>query len=150
MNKVVIIEIDNLDNVAIETLVQQSLSEGFTFIERMEKEFRSGENCFNQKGEVLLGAFSGKELIAIGGLNRDPYANDAATGRVRHLYVLTEWRKQGIGKALVEKIIEAAKSHFLLLRLRTFNDQAALFYIAIGFQETTGARTATHLISLDK
>ena len=149
MDKITITKILDLNEINIKALVTKSLDEGFTFIDRLEEEYQNGKNRFDQPGEILFGAFNGTKLIAIGGLNIDPYADNTTTGRVRHLYVHPKWRKQGIGKALVEKIIEAAKGHFPLLRLRTFNEEAALFYLAIGFQATSDSKSATHFILLE-
>lgn len=148
MNNVIITKIDDLEKMNTKALVAKSLDEGFTFIERLVHEYQSGENRFDKSGEILYGAFDGTTIIAIGGLNIDPYAKDAAIGRVRHLYVLPEWRKRGVGKALVKRIIEAARGHFQHLRLRTFNEEAALFYLRIGFQATPDSESATHVFSL--
>lgn len=69
----------------IENLIEESKREGFEFVQRTIDDWNSGANCFSQTGEGLWGLVSGTELIGIGGLNVDPYAEYAGTGRVRHL-----------------------------------------------------------------
>jgi len=148
MDKIRICKVNDLADIPIHFLVKQSLRENFTFIERLEREYINGKNRFDQKGEILYGAFFNTELVAIGGLNRDPYSGDAEIGRVRHLYILPDYRKQGIGKKLVEKIIVEAKHHFRLLTLRTFNENAHHFYLAIGFQQTNEIKNVSHFLAL--
>lgn len=72
-------------------------------------------------------------VVGVCGLNRDPYDDDAATGRVRHLYVADAARRDGVGTALVRAVEDAARGSFTRLRLRTLNPRAARFYEAIGY-----------------
>lgn len=57
-------------------MVEESLSHGFRFVERLMREYRSGLNFFDKSGEVLLTASVQGAVVGIGGLNRDPYFND--------------------------------------------------------------------------
>jgi GNAT superfamily N-acetyltransferase len=129
--------------------LEESREQGFEFLDRLVLEYNSGINKFQRPGEALFGIYRDQQLIAIGGLNRDPYLEDSDIGRVRHVYVLLAWRNQGIGKRLVQNIIEQAKGHFRLLTLRTFSDQASGFYGAIGFQTRPKVNNATHHMVLD-
>ena len=61
-------------------LEAESKIEGFKFLEKMRLEWDSGKNRFNKEGEALYGAFEGDKLVAIGGINLDPYANDDSIG----------------------------------------------------------------------
>jgi hypothetical protein len=69
-------QIKNLLEIEIRHLIEESKNEGFKFLERLMDEYSKGTNTFNKTGEILYGVFhvDGK-LIAIGGLNKDPYAN---------------------------------------------------------------------------
>jgi N-acetylglutamate synthase-like GNAT family acetyltransferase len=87
-------------------------------------------------------------LVAIGGVNIDPYFEESSIARVRHVYVLSDWRNQGIGKQLIQAIIDKSQQQFRLLTLRTFNKQAADFYRAIGFQTEPEIKHATHHLIL--
>ena len=79
------------------------------------------------------------------GLNVDPYIDDAGVGRVRHLYVLTAWRRLGVGRELVEQVIRAARGRFTTLRLSTSNPAAARLYEALGFHPAERAH-CTHVL----
>ena len=100
----------------------------------MREEWANGTNRFNRENEILFGIKSANRLIAIGGLNIDPYIADPSIGRVRHVYVSKEFRGFGVGQKLVSKIIAHAKHRFRVLRLRTHNPSAARFYARMGFE----------------
>lgn len=137
-------------------LVQAARQEGYDFVDRLVDDFRAGRNRFDQPGERLFAVYEGAQMIAIGGLNRDPYAPNtpadmgggAATGRVRHVYVMPEYRRLGVGRFLMDAIIDAARLAFGQLTLRTFNPDAAAFYCSLGFVETRDIDQASHLLRL--
>src|SRR5205085_1114748 len=87
-------------------------------------------------------------LIAVGGLNIDPFTAENRCGRVRHVYVLEAYRRRGVGRRLVAHLIAAARPYFTCLRLRTNTPDAATFYETLGFQRCTAAETATHFFDL--
>ncbi len=128
-------------------LVAAARSEGFTFMDRLVNHWSSGKNRFDQPGECYFTVRFGGRLVAAGGLNRDPYGDDARIGRVRHVYVLPEARRSGAGTALLMAITTAARRQFKLLRLRTNTDRGAAFYEALGF-ERSDAPDASHLMRL--
>jgi GNAT superfamily N-acetyltransferase len=115
-------------------LIEASHEEGFQFLGRLEKEFLSGKARFNANGETLLGAFEGPTIIGVGGLTGDPYCDDPHTGRVRHLYVLPQWRGRGIGASLLAAIELHAVAHFKTLVLRTDTSVGAEFYQSHGYE----------------
>jgi GNAT superfamily N-acetyltransferase len=43
-------------------------------------------------------------MIAIGGLNHEPYSDDKYTGRLRRFYVKKEYRRKGIGVSQVDSL----------------------------------------------
>lgn len=128
---------------ALQPLIEESRREGFRFLDRLRADFQDGANRFDAPGEALLGAWVDEELIAVGGLNRDPYAAEPGVGRLRHLYVGAAFRRTGAGRALVEALIAAARPHFRVLRLRTDTDAAARFYERLGFAPVRSPH-ATH------
>jgi ribosomal protein S18 acetylase RimI-like enzyme len=132
----------------VERLVEASVEEGFRFLIRLREEHASGANRFDGEGEVLLGVWRGGELVAVGGLNRDPYGGGPRAGRVRHVYVLPSARRAGVGRALVRELIDRAKISFDELVLRTDTAEAARFYEAIGFRAESEVEGATHRLSL--
>jgi GNAT superfamily N-acetyltransferase len=85
-------------------------------------------------------------LVAIGGLNQDPFDDRASIGRVRRVYVRPSWRNKGIGQALVHTLVENARTSFTSLHLRTDNPTAARLYERIGFSRIVALNT-THVLN---
>jgi len=125
-------------------LVELSLAEDFLAMQRLRDDWNSGVNRFNEPGEVAFEARIGSRLIGICGLNRDPYSMSPKIGRVRHLYVDPEFRRRGVGRMLVSRIIECAKRHFSSLRLRTLRADADQFYVTLGFHRVSDRVDVTH------
>ena len=119
----------------LELLVVESRVEGFEFVDRLVREWHSGENRFDQDGEALFAARLDGMLVGLCGVNRDPYLSDVTVGRLRHLYVARGARLLGIGRRLVHTVLEQARQHFGRVRLRT--DAAANFYASLGFSESS-------------
>lgn len=143
-----IVRLSEIELGLINHLVGESLSQEFRFVERLIREYRSGLNCFNQPGEILLKASVQGVVIGIGGLNRDPYFNDPHVGRLRHLYVASGWRRHGVGRLLVHQILHEAKQHYQLLTLRTDTLAAAQFYQTLGFKSQPHWEHTTHHLQL--
>lgn len=118
-------------------LESESKIEGFKFLEKMRLEWDSGKNRFDKVGEALYGIFDDDKLVAIGGINLDPYTSEHSIGRVRHLYVLKDYRKYGLGTILVKKILENGSKSFSKVRLRTHTIAASKFYENFGFKKVT-------------
>jgi GNAT superfamily N-acetyltransferase len=121
---------------------------GSRVVRRLVEEWASGVNRFDRPGEILLGAWAGGRVVGVCGLNVDPYITDERVGRVRHLYVLSTFRRLGIGRHLTAAVVEAARGRFDILRLRTQNPEAARLYEALGFRATGGAADCTHAMKL--
>jgi N-acetylglutamate synthase-like GNAT family acetyltransferase len=134
-------------NPDMSILREEAASEGFGFVDRLIDDWRNAANRFEKPGERFLGVFREGNLLAVCGLNRDPYVDRNQVGRLRHLYVLRSARREGIGSALVGRVLPEAKSVFQIVRLRTHTREAAEFYGRLGFVQVTDA-TSTHLIRL--
>jgi len=116
-------------------LALEARSEGYRFVDRLDREWGDGSNRFDQAGECLLGVFEGETLVAVGGLNRDPYyAGNAGTGRIRHVYVRPTCRRAGLATKLIRELLSRGGLAFERLRLRTDNPAARQFYERIGFR----------------
>ena len=133
----------------IEQLQSEAHEEGFLFIERLCADWRSGANRFTAPGERLYGCMDQGALIAIGGLNRDPFAGRPDIGRIRRVYVRPAWRSRGIGNALIHALVKDARSSFAFLHLRTNNPMAARLYERVGFSRLSST-DATHSLVLDR
>jgi GNAT superfamily N-acetyltransferase len=125
-------------------LVAESEQRGYQFVRRLADEWATGANRFDKPGEALFGAWVAGRLLGVCGLNIDPYVADERIGRIRHLYVLEEFRRHGIGRRLVEAVVEAARGRFTVLRLRTESALAAAFYEKLGFCQQVGVPACTH------
>ena len=96
-------------DAGMDRLRTEAVEEGFHFVERLVRDWTSDSNTFEQPGERFLGAFSESDLIGMCGINRDPYAEGNADGRLRHLYVRRRARRRGIGSALVQRLLNEAQ-----------------------------------------
>jgi len=126
--------------------VAESEAQGLHFVRRLADEWVNGVNRFDRAGEALFAVRDGSDIVAVGGLNIDPYTTDPGTGRVRHVYVLTAHRRRGLGAALVGEIIAAARGHFHTLRLSTSNPDAARLYERLGFCPRSDIARCTHVM----
>ena len=123
------------------TLLADDERDGTRFVRRLVDEWASRTNRFDRPGEALFGAWIGEQLVGVCGLNVDPYATAQQVGRVRRLYVLTAFRRLGVGRRLVIEVIAAAGGRFDRLRLRTFNPAAAGLYETMGFRPSAAPPT---------
>ncbi len=110
-------------------LVPLATAEGFGFMERLVREWAGGVNRFARDGEVLLMVEVGGETVACGGITRQ----GGSVGRLRRVYVDPKFRRLGVGRALVETLVESAGESFEVLVLYTDNPSAGRFYERLGF-----------------
>jgi len=137
-----------INDEKITNLVQlesEAEDEGYQFVGRAMYEFLSGDNDFAGEGEILYGAYVGQWCLGICGLNIDPYTNEKGIGRVRHLYVSEQFRNKGIATALMEKVIDRAKKHFIILRLKS-TPNAIDFYDKLGFSESVSEHESHRMV----
>jgi GNAT superfamily N-acetyltransferase len=127
-----------------EPLRREAELEGFRFFERLVSDWESGRNRFEEPGECFVGGYVGGHLVAVGGLNRDPFIDPHRIGRLRHLFVSRRYRRQGVGSAIVDHLLRQARSHFAELHLRTESTHAASFYVRLGFRAVIHP-TASHI-----
>jgi len=129
---------------ALNPLVDEGTREGFRFPRRLMDEHISRKARFDGAGEVLLGVFEGDELVAVGGVTRDPYGDAVDVGRIRHVYVRAAYRRRGVGERLMAALEAHAREHFAALVLRTDTEAAARFYAALGYRALAAGGTTTH------
>lgn len=135
------------NEVNLQPLRDEAARDGFRFLERLAADWADGTNRFDRQGEKLLGAYSGERLIAVGGLNREPYDPVPRAARLRHLYVLRAYRRHGVAKTIVKRLLENAGIDFSAVRLRADTPEAAVFYEKIGFKRVP-LDAATHQMTL--
>ena len=125
-------------------LEREASAQGFNFLDRLINEWRTGSNRFDKPGERLLVAVDAGNIVGIGGLNVDPYRPIGDTARLRRLYVANDFRRQGVGEALVCALLKEASRTFRVVRLSTDKEAAAAFYARLGFSAIED-ETATHV-----
>jgi len=138
----------DLTSSSVGELMAESERLGLRLIRRLADEWATGANRFDRPGEILFGAFIDGRLVGVGGLNIDPYAGDERIGRLRHLYVLSAFRRMGVGRQLVERVMKAAHGRFDDVRLRTNDAAAARLYEKLGFRRDIGRDDYTHVANL--
>ncbi|MDE1152139.1 MAG: GNAT family N-acetyltransferase [Micavibrio sp.] len=132
--KIVPITEDSYDAQKLSALLKKSQAEGYNLVVRFCENWESGDNRFNLPGEVFYGIENEGRFVGIGGRSLDPYLDDPAALRVRHVYLLPEWRQLGIGTKLMERIVVVPEGHgFKKLTLRTLHMAARKFYEKLGF-----------------
>ena len=144
----VIAPVLRLDATTLAPMLDESAREGYRFVQTLLDEYISGVNRFDTPGATLLGVYAGERMIGIGGIHQDPYLKRADVGRVRHVYVLHDLRRHGIGRQLLDALIDHSRAHFTMLTLRTNTQAAAAFYEAIGFRTDSLPAEATHWMPL--
>jgi RimJ/RimL family protein N-acetyltransferase len=95
--------------------------------------------------DFVLGAFSGPYLIGVAGFYVQPRPKHRHKGLLWGMYVRPDHRAAGIGRTLVEAIIEHARQHVELLQLFVIADNlpARRLYANLGFVEYGIERNAT-------
>jgi RimJ/RimL family protein N-acetyltransferase len=92
----------------------------------------------------VLGAFRDAELVGIAGLAIPQAQKKAHKGTMWGMYVRPDARGAGIGRRLMEAVIELARHCVELVQLTVVrdNDRARRLYASLGFQEYGAERHA--------
>jgi len=133
----------------VELLQSDAQHEGYDFVETLVEQWASETNRFDAPGEALCGHLDQGLLVAVGGLNCDPFAGRPDMGRIRRVYVRPAWRNRGIGRALVTALVDEARTHFTCVRLRAENAGAARLYESMGFVPIESP-DASHMLVFEK
>ena len=99
-------------------------------LERLATDWAAGTTRFDRDGEVLLGARMDEILAGIGGLTLDPVVSGAL--RMRRFYVRPSFRKNGIGRKLVDALLEDPRRIGKVVVVNAAQGSAA-FWEALGF-----------------
>lgn len=132
-----------------DALKEESRSEGYWMLVRLADGWAKGNNRFLKRGEALFGAWHGRDLAGVCGLNIDPYFEGREQGRVRHLFVSARHRRSGLGRMLVETVIDRARHYFAVLNTRA-PQEAFVFYERLGFHRVEGEEFVTHRMIFGK
>lgn len=97
-------------------------------------------------GQLMLGAWDGAELVGAIGLERDPRVKVRHTGHVIGMMVQGRAQRRGIGRALLDALIEAARVpaglEMLTLSVTDGNSSALRLYERAGFARFGTLRNA--------
>ncbi|VEP13708.1 conserved hypothetical protein [Hyella patelloides LEGE 07179] len=90
------------------------------------------------KNNFILGCYKDKDLIGIVAFHQESRMKLRHKAYIRSMYVQPKYRKKGIGKLLLNELIERAKAikeiEILLLDVVTNNLPAKQLYLSFGFQ----------------
>jgi ribosomal protein S18 acetylase RimI-like enzyme len=84
-----------------------------------------------------LGAFEGSEILGIAGLLENKGSKESHKALLVAMYVRAQARNRGVGRRLVEAVIEVARRRVELLHLTVVSDNqpARRLYAGLGFVE---------------
>jgi ribosomal protein S18 acetylase RimI-like enzyme len=95
---------------------------------------------FNEvrKDNLYLGAFEGGKLVGMATFIREAGQKEMHKGRIYGVYVCSEFRRRGIGRALLANILEALREDSsleqVLLAVATCQNAARELYRSFGFE----------------
>jgi len=135
------------DSPGFLALRAQSMAEGFNMLRRLNENWLSGHNRFDRPGEKLIGAYADGLIVGVCGLNIDPFTQETGAGRMRHLYVDTEWRRNRVGSGLLSEILKDAGRWFDFINTNA-PSSAFTFYERAGFVALHGVDKVTHQLCL--
>jgi len=130
------------DAVAFRDLRLRALKEhpeAFTssYEEDAVKPLEASVQRIGASGNVFWGAFVDGELRGMIGLVREPRAKNRHSGDVVAMYVAPEWGRRGIGRDLLQNLIDHARDEMaleqLVLTVTRGNSSASELYKANGF-----------------
>ena len=105
----------------------------------LEAESAQPLSLFEQRLEAtaVFGAFRGSELLGVAGFRIQPGPKHGHKGLLWGMYVRPGARQTGIGRKLVEAVIEHARRQVELLQLSVVSDNQAArrLYASLGFEE---------------
>jgi GNAT superfamily N-acetyltransferase len=129
-----------------ETLRREAAAEGYDFLDRLADEIAQGRYSGGAELPMMLAAFRGGGLVALGGLTADPYDSAPDLARIRHVYVRQAVRRSGIGRILATALIQQGFAIAGRLSLRAADAGAASFWEAQGFVREIDSAARTHLL----
>lgn len=108
-------------------------AEGFGHVERLAEQWEDRSQRFQLDGEALFAALSNDRLSGVGGITHDPVLPPTLALRVRRFYVRPEGRRQGVGRALLRRVVQHGLRHAPVLVVNAPTPLAAAFYEGCGF-----------------
>lgn len=142
-----IVRVTDVPPIGFATLREEAAAEGYGFLDRLAEELAGGVYAGDADIPMMLAAFRGGGLAAIGGLTPDPYDPAPDLARIRHVYVRPAMRREGIGRWLGSALIQQGLALAGRLSLRAADDRSAAFWESQGFARDPGGTARTHLLA---
>jgi GNAT superfamily N-acetyltransferase len=108
----------------------EASAEGYRFVDRLSNDWKANAARFDRDGEALLAVHVSETLAAIGGITHDPVVAGAL--RMRRFYVRRSFRGQGIGRRLVEALLEYPQRAGRIVVVNAAR-RSSPFWEAVGF-----------------
>lgn len=115
----------------IDGLGRDARRQGYGSIDRLISEWQDGSNRFAEVGECLLAVHSDRRLVGIGGMTIEP--SDTSMMRMRRFYVAAAMRGRGVGRLLVETLLDAVPEGTSGVTVNAGTADAAAFWLRMGF-----------------
>ena len=125
----------------IDLLRAEAVAEGFGNMESLFSQWHDGSNRFTRPGELLAVASADGNLAGIGGITEDFI--DPTALRMRRFYVRANYRRQGVGRAIANFVLETARPLDRQIVVHAATEEAAAFWEALGFERIMRDKT-TH------
>ncbi|WP_445634387.1 N-acetyltransferase domain-containing protein [Nostoc sp. DSM 114161] len=125
--------------IRLEALYKNPDSFGSTYHEEAIKTIEQFRDRIPvDSNNFILGCFEDKELIGIVGFQQESRIKLRHKAYITSMYVQQEYRRRGIGKLLLNELIERAKAidevEILLIDIVKNNFLAKQLYLSLGFQ----------------
>ena len=115
------------------TNVNKEFQVSFDIVTMLEGDIKDLEKFMPPPGRLLLG-YSGTNLAGVACLKK----LTSSVGEIKRMYVRPENRQQGVGRALIQGILQEARQvgyQFIRLDSARFMTEAHQLYRSIGFKE---------------
>lgn len=122
-------------DIRLEALERDPSAFGSTFAERSAEPLAWFADRL--ESTAVFGAFDGPDLLGIAGFFARQGRKEAHKGTLVGMYVRLHARRAGIGRRLVQAVIDHARRHVEILQLSvvTDNEPARRLYARLGFVE---------------
>lgn len=119
----------------LEYLVSSAESEGIKNVSRLIQEWKLRQTLFDGTGECLFVAQTNGSSVGIGGILKCKVVSGAL--RVSRFYVLPEWRRKGVARAIANESLAHAREFTAVITCNAQATQnAAPFWESLGFIQT--------------
>lgn len=137
------------DQQAARRLITAGLGERFGFIdETRNPDLNNIWTSYVLAGHLFVVAECEAELIGTGALCAEPSAAELPTGRLARMSVAPSWRRQGVARAIVMHLVQAARERgYIRLLVETNHDwfDAIRLYQRCGFTPYDRDEESVHL-----